>query len=605
MAGRLTYHKLLSRDGLWRVANFKYLVRKDASPTLPGPYHGNSTNGDLRIEVVIGRVVRNGERSETVDLETVPVPIGDLPLLRRNRLIRDGYLLHEQYELDKEIEKDLILDLSPENLKLFNRFGKENSESIIKTSKHSSPEDSESLYLGIAHEGDTYAVIIPCIDILMFFYANSTFLTQLVLSEAILNPELNIYDRHKSIKTGRHRKIWLKEGIPSKDALYLAMLLFDDYAIEAAQSIYQHRPPLGPTANHWAIRAIPPIKGKVRLKLKGRYLGSRLVVTEIMSCGWVPPFSQLEWGRDGTSSSSLNGKAYLGSPRKLVDVDAPDSLSDGAGDRRTIPSEVREAHLAQRFPNLKKVPVKRSARPERKEKEGGHYVRERVPTEEASTAQGGHGPRNERRAEVREQEKSSAETSTEQEELENIQLDAKDFHDQCASSAILLLKAHKLEIAKVEFLTTNLTKATLSSGEDRIPLCLLPKDVENKRKAWLFSDEEKLTQRATFIAKVEFEGNVRYIFELQMRLTQKISTALIWSEPHREIQEQPLRELLLAIADPSASTALLQLTTTHNLQRGRCRHKTLNKEEDEANRAKDFLDRLFATIALQEDDLTP
>lgn len=598
MARRLPYHKLLHRDGLWRIVNLKYLVQRGSNPH-PDADRADDSREDLRIQVVIGRVVKVGERTETEDLETVLVPIGDLPLLRRNRLVRDGYLLYEQYELGEESDVRLTLDLSPENLNFFNRFDTDNSVPIFKSTKHSSEDDSDSLFVGIGYNNDPYGIIIPCVDIFSFFYANSTFLTQLVLSESILNPELTVYDSEKSVKIGRYRRIWLKEDVPSKDARYLAMLLFDDFALAAAQSIYLHRGPDGRRAKSWPIRATPPIKGKIKLKLKGRYYGSRLVVTEIIKCGWIPPFDHLEWERDNRSSTSTHGTVNPSPTRKLVDIDSPEEISDEPGDRRKVPSEVKQAYLGHRFPRLKAVSLKRSPRPNPSDREGARYARETVPTKEASTALGGSGP-SKRRAEVREPEESPSETPKKQRELENVQLEAKDIADQCVSSALMLLAAHNNDLAWVDFLNPGFAKTTLLSDEDRIPLCLLPSTIDKKEKAWLFSDEPKLRQRVALIARVEFRGEVRFVFELQKRMSQNISTILIWREPHSEIQNWLLQELLLLIAGSTASTERTLFTTTHDLQWGRCRHKALSGTT--LQRAEEFLNRLFDTSALQEED---
>ena len=594
MARLLPHHKLLNRDGLWRITNFRYLVKSGCSP------EPNVAREDLRIQVVIGRVVQVGERTETKDFETIPVPIGDFPLLRRNRLVRDGDLLYKQYELDEVSDVHVTLDLSPENLKLFNRFDTIDSEPILKSTKHSSKEDSNLVFVGIGHDGDPYGIVISCVDIFSFFYANSTFLTQLVLSEAILNPELSVYDSNNSVTTGRNRKIWLKEGVPSKDARYLAMLLFDDYALNAAQSIYLHRGPESLKAESWAIRATPPIKGKVRCKLRGRYYGNRLVVTEIIKCNWIPPFDHLEWERDKRSRTATYGAANPETARKLRDIEPPEKISDEPGDRRTVPSELKQDYLGQRFPRLKAVSLKRSRRTEPKDRKGTRYVRETVPTKEATTSLGGTGP-SKRRGEVREPEDFLPETPKQQKELENVQLEEKDSDaDQCVSSALLLLAAHNNNIARVDFLNPGFAKTTLSSDKDLIPLCLLPSAIDDKIKAWLFSNEAKSRQRAALIARVEFRGEVRFVFELQKRMTQNISTALIWSEPHSEIKDSELAELLLLIAGPASSSERKLSIKTDNLQWGRCKHKVLRGTIVE--RAQEFLNRLFDAPALRDED---
>lgn len=597
MTHRMTYHKLLHRNGLWRIADLKYIVQADSN--LQSNLDSTASREDIRIQVAIGKVAEIGEKEKLKDLTIVEVPIGDLPLLRRNRLIQDGYLRDEQYELEKESELHLTIDLSPENLKFFKRFEKENSDLILKRTRYSTEEDRELLFIGIGHNGDPYGIIISCTDIFSFFYANSTFLTQLILSESILDPESTVYDSEKSIKTGRFRKIWLKEGVPSKDARHLAMLLFDDYALEATQSIYQHRDPEGRKAKKWAIRATPPIIGEVKLKLKGRYYGSRLVVTEIIKCGWIPPFDNLEWERDNRSSPAKSSTFNPGPARKLIDVDSPEEISDEPGDRRTVPSEVRQAHLGLRFPRLKAVSLKRSPRPAPSDKEGACYVRENVPTKEASTALGGSGP-SKRRADARGPEEPQPESSKKQRELENVQLEAKDTDDQCVSSALILLDAHNSNLAWVDFLNPGFAKTTLLSDKDRIPLCLLPSMIDEKEKAWLFSDEPKLRQRVALIARVEFREQVRFVFELQKRMNQNVSTALIWREPQSEIQNWLLEELLLLIAGPTAFTERTLFTTKHDLRWGRCRHKALCGTKQQ--RAEEFLNRLFDTSALQEGD---
>ncbi|MGI0558298.1 hypothetical protein ACRCOZ_17960 [Pseudomonas aeruginosa] len=595
---RLPHHKLLHRDGLWRILDLKYLERRDPNPQTDAVQSDDSKE-DLWIQVTIGRIVQLGERTEIEDTENVSVPIGDIPLMLRNRLIRDGQLLPEQYELDEESEVGITLDLSPENLRLFKRFDTENSETIFKSTKFSSAEDEDLLFVGIGHNGDPYGIIVSCTDIFSFFYANSTFLTQLVLSESILSPESIIYDRDKSITSGRYRKIWLKDGIPAKDARYLAMLLFDDYALESAKSIFLHRGPDGRKAKKWAIRAIPPIKGKVKLKLKGRYYGSRLIVTEIVRCGWIPPFDHLEWERDKRSSKTTYKAVEPECTRKLVDVEAPKTITDGPGDRRTVPSEVKQAHLGQRFPLLKTVSLKRSPQPKSEDKEGGRYARENVPTEEASTAQGGSG-QSKRRADAREAEESPPETSESHRELENVQLSAKDVHDQCVLSSLILLAAHKAKLASVNFINPGLASTILVCGDDRVPLCLLPREVDGKEKAWLFSDKLKLRQRAALIARVEFRGEIRFVFELQMRMDQYISTALVWGEPHSEDVNSLLKDLLLLIAGSTSSTERTLTTKSHGLFWGPCRHKTLTGTMVE--RAEEFLVRLFDTPAFQEQD---
>lgn len=593
MARLLPHHKLLRRDGLWRITNFRYLVKSGCN------LEPNAGREDLRIQVVIGRVVQVGERTETRDFETIPVPIGDFPLLRRNRLVRDGELLYEQYELDEVSDVHVTLDLSPENLKIFNRFDTVNSEPIFKNTRYSSKEDSNSLFVGIGYGGDPYGIVISCVDIFSFFYANSTFLTQLVLSEAILSPELSVYDSDKSVTTGPNQKIWLKKGVPSKDARYLAMLLFDDYALNSAQSIYLHRGPKGFQAETWAIRATPPIKGKVKFKLKGRHYGNRLVVTEIIKCDWTPPFDHLEWERDKRSGTATYGAANPETTRKLLDIEPPEKISDEPGDRRTTPSELKQDYLGQRFPRLKAVSLKRSCRPEPKDRAGTRYARESVPTEEATTSLGGSGPRK-RRGEVREPE-ALLETSQKQRELENVQLEEKDSAtNQCVSSALLLLHAHDNNIAWVDFLNPGFAKTTLSSDTRIIPLCLLPSAIGKNKNAWLFSNESRTRQRVALIARVEFLGEVRFVFELEKRMSQNISTALIWNEPHSEIQNSKLAELLLLIAKPISSTERKLAMIKNNLQWGRCKHKALKGTD--IKRAEEFLNRLFDTTALQDED---
>lgn len=587
MARGLVFHRQLHRDGLWRIKNFKYLIQ-DGS---------NELKEDLRIQVVIGKVEEPGARQPAHADQTVLVPIGDLPALRRNRLIRDGYLLRQYHPLVEARKESLTLDLSQENLTLFTRFHEDKSGPIIQKTKSCSEEDGETLYVGIGHNGDPYGVIIPSVDIFLFFYASSTFMTQLILSENILNPEHTIYDNEKSVRTGLHRKIWFRKGVPEQDALYLAMLLFDDYAFQAAKSIYLNRGAEGRSSNFWPIRAVPPITGKVGLELIGRDIGkNRLLVTQITSCDWVPSFVSLEWDRDGRSSTVSTGGGSQIAPIKLNDIGPPDQLTDEGVDLRKAPSEVTEPDLDLRFPGLRKVPVKRSPKPDLEATEKGRYVREVVPVKVATTVPAGAGAGKERKAEVRGKDNIPIDTPQENHQLENIQLNTNDVGNQSISTARMLFEARKHKLAKVRFISASFETKLLNVDKDnRIPLCLLPGKDNGKNKAWLYSDELKERQRIAVIAKVEFQSTVRYIFELEMRLTQKISTGLIWTESQTDVPDGLLHELLLQFADPAASDSLKQLTIQHSLQWGRCKHNhkvDIDWKHPESF-AEDFLIRLF------------
>ena len=98
---REVYHEQLHKDGLWRIKNFRYLVKQSYADV-----------EDLRLEVVIGKVTEPGEQPRQEADDIVPVPIGDLPSLRRNGLIRDGFLLRTDYQLVEARKKRLTLDLS-------------------------------------------------------------------------------------------------------------------------------------------------------------------------------------------------------------------------------------------------------------------------------------------------------------------------------------------------------------------------------------------------------------------------------------------------------------------------------------------------------------
>lgn len=584
---RGVYHEQLHKDGLWRIKNFKYLVRQ-----------GSAAVEDLRLEVVIGKVTEPGEQPRKEADEIVRVPIGDLPSLRRNGLIRDGFLLRTDHQLVEARKERLTLDLSRANLTFFNRFDEENSEPIIPRTKSSVEEDSETLYVGIGHNGDRYGVIIPSVDIFLFFYANSTFLTQLVLSEHILNPEHTIYDSEKSVKNGLRKKIWLRKGVPEQIVEYLVMLLFDEYALEAAKGIFTDRGPNGRSSKRWPIRAIPPIEGKVGLKLLGRKISKdRLLVTQIMSCDWLPPFSSLEWDRDGRSSATSTGGGSQMVPLALNNIEPAEQITDEGVDRRKSRSPVYAPHIDQRFPGLKKVPVKRSQKPDPTEKEGGTYVRKNVPVKVATTAPGGPDSEKKRKAEFRGAAKNPAGTTEEDKALENFQLTSNDVQNQSIATAIILFQAHEHKLAKVCFLTEGFqTKELAIDKNNRVPLCLLPSKHDGKDKAWLYSDELKVRQRVAVIARVEFDGKVRYVFELQMRRTQGISTGLIWTESDNEVPEDLLYELLLGFADPTGSDALMHSTARNDLQWGRCKHThkiQIDWKHPELF-AEDFLSRLFS-----------
>lgn len=166
-------------------------------------------------------------------------------------------------------------------------------------------------------------LIIPCIEVLRFYYARSS---QLI--RALLNNQLGQKPNGKKVKNEDSNKIYnpdithsycdsgvahihLRQTIPDKDAAHVARIAFSQYANLQARNIYGSGIKNESNLSQFLVEVRPPFEGTTTLVFEGKSVASAesseigwsFLVFQIKSCSHPFPFTQLTFSRDNDGRS--------------------------------------------------------------------------------------------------------------------------------------------------------------------------------------------------------------------------------------------------------------------------------------------------------------
>lgn len=594
MAKGSIQHESLTLPGYWRITSFGKLTENPIS-----------ARADLRIQTYLAPLstaASSPEQAPTVrSITKMLLPIGELPRLHLNAVLQDGKLLGDQVKhlrIEQYFKRDL--DCSRKNIRVIERFARDKFGDYIipvreRWREHLSDPEMHGLFVAIGSEIDPYATIIPAIEIFRFFYATSDVLAKALLCDDFLDPESNLWNPDKTaIQPDGRALLWLRKRMLDADARFLARFAFDNYALHQAQQIFLYAAAVGKSHGERIVRALPPFEDTVATKFLGCPIeggdGNRVLITQLLRCHWKPRFTELKWDRDNDGRYDPHNRPERPPADWSPTLSAPNDndpesaiLANSAPSTANIPSRLRESEIADRFPELGEVPAEKL--PQENTETRAEQRDWRLIMQEAyrGSVIEGQSSRDLIGRTIIEGLEKKPDNPTVQTDEVDITIGQADY-----LVILQLLKAiRNCTQAKVDFMAV-LKSAKMAYG---VQFNVYPKELDAKKKAWLYVDDNKRNNRMALVAKINLDGRERYVIELQQRKPGETSTLVAWRNEEGFIPPGLLAHLLMDCAKAGAA----RLDSAHRLDVnwGRLHHTT--KATDEKS-AIHFLTRIFEEV---------
>lgn len=506
-------HIAFPQEGLWRIVWFGRLTGDEDGNLLVNT-HFARLDGGASIPIHKKRHVSR-------------VPIGEIPRLYINAVIQDGVLDTDvQLELREWKINSRTANCHDEHVSFRARTEMFDGELII-------PDDGGAQFLGsdggalIAYfdfDDGGCPLAIPSIELFRFFYATSTTMAHIATNGTFLRPEGQLWSDY-DIDPDKRASIVICKSMLDADVRMIACFALSPYARFQAQRMYLNAAP--DTEIRGFIAAWPPIPDTVELSFVSKIVkggaGPIELVSRILSCNWSPPYTQLTWRREqdtGGATDDTDDEGAAGdSLRKMALPDDSDIqlLLDRPSSQSLLPKSLIEEEINRRFPRLEETPVERLSRDGR----GSGAKRETktvfVPVDEASTLDATNSEERVNRTNIV-RDDGVPEKKTEP---------APDIRKADYEDILGLLKIiSDSQLAEVHFLELLGDSVQYESALFNV----YPKLYKGRQRAWLYADEAKTSSRVILVARIERQGRIRYVFELQRREKRKSSTLLVWRE---------------------------------------------------------------------------
>ncbi|MDQ2069832.1 hypothetical protein [Natronospira bacteriovora] len=339
------------------------------------------------IQVTLGEIYGAGvEPSKaprlTGQIRDCELPVGELPPLYLNAILSDGKVLPAQNlapPTENRLKHPETLDFSRTNCRIITREHQDETGNVVIPRRRKLFElrgDRESLFLAIGKGSDPYARIVPCMEIVRFFYASSTGMARAVFSEAFTRPDETLWNpaRCDWDRQRGHVHIHLRKSRMDADARLLAYFYTQPVAFKHAASIFKQvavsAAAPGAGGAH-AVQAYAPLDGKAPARYRYIPIGvggrDRRLITRFHTVDLPVAFRSLEWTRDGDSRSTPDRRYVPVTPGKpsaprIDDDTLPEeyTFTDEAQNREQSPRHIVFHETEGRFRTLSAVPAKKS-----------------------------------------------------------------------------------------------------------------------------------------------------------------------------------------------------------------------------------------------------
>lgn len=271
--------------GKWRLQWLGRINRNDNVQTEP------------TIEVILHPI--GNEKQKPI---TPLIGVGQLPLLTIGSIWENKYKIAETSGDIISIPSININQHTTDIIDAWEHFPNDKNKYIIPPYEWSTKSPTHCL--AIHYNNDPYGIIIPCAELARFYYCRSTDLS-LAAFNGIYNSELHkIVNPQETDLTANPPSIHLRKWFSNKDAWVIGRILLSHEAKQGVNLIYKSIQAYASNKGMPApFKCDLPFFGNTTLKARVHKIqlpngDVRYLVLELIECGGVFPYSDLEVGRD-------------------------------------------------------------------------------------------------------------------------------------------------------------------------------------------------------------------------------------------------------------------------------------------------------------------
>lgn len=567
------YFKHLDFPGLWKIVWFGRLSRLSEG------------SDSVSIYVYLGQLSdsENFEYALPHKYERVNLPIGNLPVLYIGAVLKDGHLLFSE-ELPNRFYKthDIEVDFTKDHIKAVPRTAKDDNGYLVSLTREWSfyqEPQADSYLLGFCHNENQFGIVIPCAEVLRFFYCYASNIAKVMTSDRILNPGRWLYDCKKSYFDERTRTVTLKPrlAVSENSKKFLANFISGTFKLDRAQQIPKQVAVLSRTDPERPFVVFPPLDGPCSIKAAyythENHLGKQIIITRIISAYFEPKFSTIANGSDKGQGEKRQGKP--GRTRVIVKNprDYPVRLNSGAVNPALGVEEHFDDDLGQRFPRMMEVV--------------------QVPLSKGNLDwKYGDGIVNDKHAEGSTNDKGSSNSDLHKTIILPADSKLESENDENESAFSRIINALKLieatALAEVKFL--GLTQAVQESDDSDAGVVYNLPQIGHK-ESWAYIDSYKVKRRKIIIASVTKDQVKRILIEFEQRISGECSTLVIWNTD----TDVPENDILFVVEECIKNGACYLDTRSYEHSWSKLRHTW---KKNEHLKPGHFLDRIFSADSL-------
>lgn len=309
--------------------------------------------------------------------DMVMVNIGDLPLLRLGSLWKNGTEVRDiNYKSDESVF-NVNTSLAPKFMTLRNlvypsvyAVGGRCCHTPCLVLDNMTMISSSNKRMLWRQSNPISTVVIPCTEILRFYFGTSSTLIRKLLHGAAMNINevLILKDsngvRRSGLVNGGKLCLTLRKNISDINAWPIVRILFDKIAAVTTRKLYTNIIDSRARNEKSYIKMNLPFEGQSNLKSQGIWLGKSsnhdnrefFLVTRLLSCTADIPFHGLILDRENSNRvRNHNGEEEVGYPSKSIPQNTGEENSTGFGVNPANDIQDTEFKIQEdRFPSLKK-----------------------------------------------------------------------------------------------------------------------------------------------------------------------------------------------------------------------------------------------------------